>query len=332
MSQRLLFIALFLSTVSVAQIAQKRTVKLMGSRFDITIVANDKATANAYIDTAIVEISRIENLISDWIPTSQVSEINQNAGIRRVQVDPELFELTSRAVHYSRISNGAFDISYASMDKIWKFDDSMTQIPSAEAIKKSVEKIGYKNIVLDSIHHTIYLKLTGMKIGFGSIGKGYAADKTKELLLKKGIKAGIINASGDLNSWGKQPNGKKWQTGITNPFDPEEIFTTFKLNNSAVVTSGTYGKFVVLEGKKYAHIIDPRTGYPATGLASVTVFSESAELANGLSTAVIVLGQVAGINLLQQNPNIDYVIINDQGNIFSSKRRWFQKKKLIKKQ
>ncbi len=329
MNLRFLCIALFVTAFSGAQVTEKRTVKLMGSRFDITIVAKDKAAANAYIDTAIVEISRIEHLISDWIPTTPVSEINQNAGIRPVSVNKELFKLTQRAVYYSKISNGAFDISYASMDKIWKFDDSMTELPSAEAIKKSVEKIGYKNIILDSVHQTIFLKLPGMKIGFGSIGKGYAADKTKELLLKKGVKAGIINASGDLNSWGKQPNGKKWKTGITNPFQPEEIFTTFKLNNNAVVTSGTYGKFVVLDGKKYAHIIDPRTGYPAAGLASVTIFSETAELANGLSTAVIVLGQQDGIKLLQQNPNVDYVVINDNGHIFTSKKSGLSKKKLI---
>ncbi|HQK39126.1 MAG TPA: FAD:protein FMN transferase, partial [Flavobacterium alvei] len=153
-----------------SQVLRKRTTLLMGGRFDISIVAKDSLLSEQNIDIVIAEISRIENLISDWKPTSQVSEVNQNAGIRPVKVDREVFELTQRAIRFSEITNGGFDISFAAMDKIWKFDGSMTEMPSAEAIKKSVEKVGYKNIVLDSLNSTIFLKLKGMKIGFGALG------------------------------------------------------------------------------------------------------------------------------------------------------------------
>lgn len=306
---------------------QKRVVKLMGSRFDLTISAKDEATAEAYIDTAIIEITRIENLISEWIPATQVSEINRNAGIKPVKVDRELFDLTQRAIQFSKLTDGAFDISFAAADKIWKFDGSMTTVPSPEKVKESVRKIGYQNIVLDEKNQTIFLKLPGMKIGFGSIGKGYAADKTKELLAGKGVPAGIINASGDMNTWGAQPDGSPWTVGITNPLNKEEIFAVFPLQNSAVVTSGTYEKYVVLDGKHYAHIIDPRTGYPASGVSSVTVFGASAERANGLSTAIVVLGVQRGLELLNQIPFVSGVIVDDKGNISHSKNIDIQKYK-----
>ncbi len=241
----------------------------MGSRFDITVVAKDSMHANAYIDTAVAEITRIEKLISSWDADSQTSEINRNAGIKPVKVKDELFQLIKRALKISKLTNGAFDISYASMDKIWFFDGSMTEMPSKEDIKKSVEKVGYENILLDDANQTVFLKLKGMKIGFGGIGKGYAADKAKALLQDKGVTSGIINASGDLNTWGKQPNGKDWLVAIVNPLNKEKVFSWMPVYNSAVVTSGNYEKYVKFNDILYTHIIDPRTGYPATGIFSV---------------------------------------------------------------
>ncbi len=319
MKQLIAFFLILQCSVSFGQVSHKRVVKLMGSRFDITVVAKDIPTAESYIDSAVTEITRIENLISEWIPETQVSKINRNAGITPIKVDKELFDLTKRALQFSKLTDGAFDISFASMDKIWKFDGTMTEMPSEEAIKKSVEKVGYKNIILDEKKQTIFLKLPGMKIGFGSIGKGYAADKTKDFLMQKGVVAGIINASGDMNSWGTQPDGKKFTVGITNPLNKDKVFGIFPLENNAVVTSGTYEKYVMFNGKRYSHIIDTRTGYPASGLASVTVFATSAELANGLSTAIIVMGKDAGMNLIEQLPGISCIMVTDDGDISASK-------------
>ena len=150
---------------------------MLGSPFEITVVANDTIEANVYIDLAVGEVRRIENEISDWIPTTPISEVSRNAGIKPVKVPVEVFELVERAIKISEITSGAFDISYASMDKIWKFDGSMKEMPTPEAIKKSVEKIGYKNIILDKKEQTIFLKMEGMKLGLGGIGQGYIADK-----------------------------------------------------------------------------------------------------------------------------------------------------------
>lgn len=313
-------IGLFLySFACTGQVMRKRTTLLMGSRFDITIVAHDSLTAETRIKETIAEITRIENLISDWKSDSQVSEVNQNAGIRAVKVDREVFDLTKRAIAISKITNGAFDISFAALEKIWKFDGSMTEMPTPEQIKKSVEKVGYQNIALDSIQSTIFLKLPGMKIGFGSIGKGYAADKAREVMEAKGVKAGIVNASGDLTTWGTQPNGKEWTIGITNPFDTDKFVKIFSLKREAVTTSGSYEKFTELNGKRYSHIINPITGYPATGLVSVTIFGPSAEMANGFSTSLIVLGKEAGLQLINKYPECSCLMITDKGKVFKSK-------------
>lgn len=303
---------------SFAQVQRQRPVTLMGSRFDITIVAADSAKAEKHIDEVISEMSRIEDLISDWKERSQISEVNRNAGIKSVKVDREVFELTKRALYFSKITDGAFDISYAAMDRIWKFDGSMKQMPTPDEIKKSVAKVGYQNIELDSLNSTIFLKLSGMKIGFGSTGKGYAADKGRKLMENKGIKAGIVNASGDMTTWGVKPNGKAWNVGITNPFDEEKYLAIISLKREAVTTSGSYEKYVEFNGKRYAHIINPVTGYPATGLISVTVIGPSAEQANGFSTSIMVLGKDKGLALIQKHPAYRCVMVTDDGEIVKS--------------
>lgn len=291
----------------------------MGSRFDITIVAKDTATADLYIDTVVAEVTRIENLISDWRPQTQISEVNRNAGIKAIKVDREVFELTERALYLSRVTNGAFDISFAAMDRIWKFDGSMKVMPSPEAIARSVEKIGYGNILLDKEESTIFLKDEGMKIGFGALGEGYAADKCREMMIAKGVKAGIVNGSGDMNSWGRHPTGDAWKIGVTNPVDDNELFAILPLEDEAAVTSGTYEKYVMFKGKRYSHIINPKTGYPASGLSSVTILGPSAEFANGLSTSIMVLGKNKGLKLLKSYPKYRGIFVDDKGRVTATK-------------
>ena len=205
------------------------------------------------------------------------------------------------------------------MDKIWKFDGSMKTFPDEETIKKSVRKVGYENIILNEEKHTVFLKLEGMKIGFGAIGKGYAADKAKKMLIKKGVKSGIINASGDMNTWGKQVNGKDWVIAITNPMNKNKTFAILPISNKAVVTSGNYEKYVVFNGKRYTHIINPKTGYPSIGVISATVFAPSAEVADALATSIFVMGSEIGINRINQLPNIECIVIDDKGKIHTSK-------------
>ncbi|RZK81003.1 MAG: FAD:protein FMN transferase [Pedobacter sp.] len=328
MRNTILLLLLLSSIYTNSQTLRKRTTLLMGSKWQVTIVAKDSLTAERNIDEVIAEVSRIEFLISDWKPESQVSQVNTNAGIKPIKVDREVFDLTVRALELSKITNGAFDISFAAMDRIWKFDGSMTVMPSADAIKKSVERVGYKNIILDSVNCSIFLKLKGMKIGFGALGEGYAADRSREIMLQKGIKAGIVNGSGDMSTWGRQPNGKDWSIGITNPFKANILIGTVPLKQGSVVTSGSYEKFVTFNGKRYSHIINPATGYPASGLTSVTVLGPSTERANGFSTSMMVLGKDAALNFIKKFPEYRYILITDEGQVISSPSLKFKKKHL----
>jgi thiamine biosynthesis lipoprotein len=311
---------LFLGTLTAfSQITHKKKYALLGSPFEITVVAKDTVEGNFYVNLAVNEVKRIENLISDWIPTTQISQVNQNAGIVPIKVNNEVFELVERALKISKLTDGAFDISYASMDKIWKFDGSMKEMPSPEAIKKSVERIGYEKIILDTKNKTIFLKDAGMKLGLGGIGQGYIADKVKEVLQAKGCTAGIVNVSGDINTWGSQTDSKPWTVGIVNPVNKNKVFATFPLIDSAVETSGSYEKYVTFNNIRYSHIIDPRSGYPATGIVSVSVFAKQTEIADALATGVFVLGVEVGLNLINQLKGIECIIVDDKGKIFTSK-------------
>ena len=270
---------LLISTFSFSQVEQTKTVNLMGSVFQITLVDSDSISAHQNINKAILEIERIENLISEWRPQTQISQVNQNAGIKPVKVDKEVFELTKKAIWFSEISNGAFDISIVAMDKIWKFDGTMEKLPSKKAIRNSIVNVNYKNIVLDSINSTIFLSKKGMKIGFGSIGKGYAADKARKLLQESGIIAGIINAAGDIATWGTQIDGNPWRIGVNNPLETGETIEILEFSgNNAVTTSGNYEKYAEINNKRYSHIINPKTGYPSTELISVTIIGPNAEM------------------------------------------------------
>jgi len=318
MKRVVLLMALLMPVSLAAQQLFTRTVKLMGSRFDITVQANDSIQGNSYIDLAIGEIKRIEKLISSWDPASQTSEINRNAGIQPVKVDEELFGLIQRSLGLSRLTDGAFDITYASMDRIWQFDGTMSAMPDQIAIRTSVEKVGYAKLRLDPEKKTVFLSEAGMKIGFGGIGKGYAADQAKALLVKNGVQAGIINASGDMNTWGSPPDSDSWRIAITNPVRKNNVFAMLPLQEGAVVTSGDYERYVTFNGIRYAHIINPKTGYPATGIVSVTVLAPKAELADALATSVFVMGTEVGLNRINQLPGVECVIIDEDGQVFTS--------------
>ncbi|MEO1011723.1 MAG: FAD:protein FMN transferase [Bacteroidota bacterium] len=296
----------------------KKAMGLMGSRFDITVVAPTEELGYINIDEAVAEITRIEKMISSWDPDSETSLINKNAGIKPVEVSNEFFKLIERCKQISEITDGAFDISYSSMDKIWKFDGSMEHLPTEAQIKKSIAKVGYKKIVLDPQKNTVFLKQPGMKISFGAIGKGYAADKAKELLVSKQVVAGIINAAGDLTTWGTKASGEKWLIGIANPLSKDRIFSWLPIVESSVATSGNYERFVIFKGKKYTHIIDPRTGWPSTGINSVSIFSKSAELCDALATAVFIMGKDAGLALVNQLGGTEVILVDVDNKIHKS--------------
>jgi thiamine biosynthesis lipoprotein len=298
----------------------KKNLKLMGNRFEISILANDENFANTNIDLAVAEISRIEKLLTTFSNDSVTFQINKNAGIQPVVVPKEVFDLIFRCQMISKMTQGAFDISYGSIDKkFWNFDLNMTSLPDKDLAKKAVELINYENIILNEKDKTVFLKNKGMRIGFGGIGKGYAAECAKKILQQNGIESGIVNAAGDLTAWGYQENGEAWTIGIADPNKKESVFSTFNITNTSVATSGNYEKFVLIDGKKYSHTIDPKTGYPISGIKSVTIIAENAEIADALATPVTVMGIEVGLNFINQIPNIGCIIIDDYDKTYSSK-------------
>ncbi len=297
----------------------KRPQKLMGNAFEITVVNDDENIANAHIDAAIAEIQRIEKFLTTYSDESQTNLINQNAGVKPVKVDWEIFNLIERSLRISKITDGYFDISYGGIDKsFWNFDKEMQELPNPDLIKQHLKLVDYQNIILDKENQNVFLKEKGMRIGFGGIGKGYAAEMAKQLLKNRGVHSGIVNASGDLTTWGKQANGKPWTVGIADPDNSRQPFSYMNITDMAVATSGNYEKFVIINGKRYSHTINPKTGMPVSGVKSVTVFCPNAEIADAMATPVSIMGIDAALNMVNQINHLECIIIDDKNNIYSS--------------
>ena len=292
----------------------------MGNRFEITVVAEEESWAEEKIDMAIDEIRRIEKLFTTFDPGSLTNRVNEKAGIEPVIVGREFFELVERSIKISSLTDGAFDITYGSIDKkLWNFDRTMTELPNEATARSMVRLVNYKNILLDKNEYSIMLKEKGMRIGFGGIGKGYAAEMAKSILQKEKVNGGIVNASGDLTAWGMQATGKPWTIGIANPDIADLPFAYMNITGMAVATSGNYEKFVVINGKKYSHTINPKTGLPVKGIKSVTIISPNAEIADAMATPVTIMGTKAGLDLVNQIRHVECVIIDDNNKLYHSK-------------
>ena len=296
-----------------------KSLKLMGNSFQISAVAENEAWAKERIDAAIHEIQRIEKLLTTYSDDSETALINKNAGVEPVAISKEIFNIIERSIRISGITQGAFDITYGSVDKhLWNFDTSMKSLPDKETAKKMIKLINYRNIILDKEKTTVFLKEKGMRIGFGGIGKGYAAERAKQMMKEMGTESGIVNASGDMTTWGYQPNGKPWTIGIANPNAKQQIFSYMNITNMAIATSGNYEKYIMINGKKYSHTIDPRTGLPVRGIKSVTIISANAEIADAMATPVMIMGIHAGLDLINQMKDIEAIIIDDDDKIYTS--------------
>ena len=298
----------------------RKSQKLMGNMFEITVVDDRDSVAFEHIETAVLEIQRIENLLTTYKDNSQTNLINRNAGIKPVKVDAEVFQLIERSQRISEITDGYFDISYGGIDKtFWNFDREMKQLPDAELVKEHLKLVNYKNILLDAESQTVFLKEKGMRIGFGGIGKGYAAEMAKRILQERNVISGVVNASGDLTTWGTQADGKPWTIGIADPDHAALPFSYMNITNTSVATSGNYEKFVMIGGKKYSHTINPKTGMPVSGIKSVTIICPNAEIADAMATPITIMGIDAAINLVNQINHLECIIIDDHNKIYSSK-------------
>lgn len=297
----------------------RKAERLMGNGFEIAIVSDNQEWAFSMIELAITEIKRIEKLLTTFSDDSITNLVNKYAGEKPVKVPKEFFDLVERSLKISKLTQGAFDISYGGLDKkFWNFDLSMKALPTVSEREEMIKLVNYQNIILDKTEQTVFLKQKGMRIGFGGIGKGYAAEMAKWLLQKNGVLNGFVNASGDISAWGKQDLNKPWTIGIADPNHKNQLFSSLQINNQAIATSGNYEKYVVIDGKKYSHTIDPKTGFPVSGIKSVTIITANAELADALATPIIVMGINAGLDLINQMNGVECIIIDDDDCLYLS--------------
>ncbi|RYF73611.1 MAG: FAD:protein FMN transferase [Cytophagaceae bacterium] len=292
-------------------------VRLMGSAFELIVLGQNAKEGREHLQSAIEEIKRIEALLTEFTTTSQTALINQFAGIRPVTVDTEVYQLIQRCLALSRLSQGSFDISAGALKQLYNFRKGFSGFPSPAQLKEVRQCVGYTNIDLLA-NNQVFLRKKGMCIGFGAIGKGYAADRAKALLVTRGVQHGVINASGDLTAWGTQTDGMPWKVGITDPVTSDRIAYWLPITNASVATSGNYEQYFDYQGVRYAHNLDPRSGLPTRYLKSVTVISSSAELSDALATVVTVTGVDIGIQLIDQLPRTHCLLINDKNQIFTS--------------
>jgi FAD:protein FMN transferase len=296
-----------------------KSLKLMGNRFQLSAAGESEEWAHDCIDAGIAEIQRIEKLLTTYNEESETALINRNAGIKPVSVSKETFEIIERSIRISRITQGAFDITYGSIDKrLWNFDVNMKALPDLATAKKMTKLINYRNILLDKKDLSVMLREKGMRIGFGGIGKGYAAERAKLIMKGKGVESGIVNASGDMTIWGLQPNGSRWTIGIVDPNVRDRIFSYMNISDMAVATSGNYEKFIMINGKKYSHTINPKTGLPIRGIKSVTIISPNAEIADAMTTPVMIMGIGPGLHMINQMKGIEAIVIDDYDKIYKS--------------
>ena len=295
----------------------RKQARLMGSAFEFVTVT-DAVDPEDHIDTAIAEVRRMEALLTEFSDTSQTALLNRAAGIHAVEVDPEVYAMLHRSREIARLTQGAFDITAGVLKKLYDFRNKPATLPPRAAIDAALQRVGWDKIVLTPPGQ-VYLSELGMHIGFGAIGKGYAADKVKSVLQQQGVRSGVINASGDLTAWGTRPDGTPWRVGIADPTAPERVLAWIPVHQASVATSGNYEQYFDLEGVRYSHNIDPKTGLPVRGIKSATVVSPSAELSDALATAVTVMGPSVGLHFIDQLPNTHCLIIDDQNRLHTSR-------------
>ncbi len=288
---------------------------LMGTQVIIKAMGQDRDQVALAINAAFAEVWRLEKLMSSYLPGSPLSEINQNAGKQPVTVSPELFFLISKAMHFSELTQGAFDISFASVGKLWNFRKKI--VPPADAVKKQLPFVNYKKIRMDEASHSVFLPSAQMKIALGGIGKGYAMDRAMIVLGDHGIKNAMVMAGGDTLIRGKK--GKDdWRIGLRDPNKKDGILAILPLTDQAISTSGDYERFFMKDGVRYHHILDTKTGFPAMLCRSVSILAPEATTSDALSTSVFVLGPKAGLALIETLDEVEGIIIDPSGKVYLS--------------
>jgi thiamine biosynthesis lipoprotein len=275
---------------------------LMGTYFDIQVVSKREGQARAAMAAAFAELARVEELLSEWKETSEISEVNRRAGMSPVAVGPELYAVVERSVRIAELTGGAFDLTFASCGGLWAAREQ--RIPDDDAIAACLSHVGYLRVRLDPRRSTIHLTDPGMRIGIAGIGKGFGIDRAAEVLEDQGITAYVVDGGGDIRLKGAKPGGA-WTVGIRDPRQPRQLYATVSPGGGAIVTSGDYQQYFERDGIRYHHILDPTTGRPARETVAVTVIAPNAMDADALATGLFVLGPERGLALVERMEGVE---------------------------
>jgi thiamine biosynthesis lipoprotein len=293
----------------------RQPVRLMGNQFEISVVGTDPNWADERIADAIAEINRVEKLLSAFTDDGAINEINRNAGIKPVKTCGEIFRLIERSLKIAELTHGVFDITYYAAEK----DITDLDTPVKIAAKTAANRVNYQNVLLDAKEQTVFLKDKGMRIGFGANIKGYAADRAKYILQMQGVSSGIINAGGDLLTWGANPDNEPWTIATADPGQKGLPYANAEISNMAITTYLNTEKHTAIINKKFLGTADPKKGFQVSGIKSVSIVSTCAELADAMAAPVTSMGVNAGLYLINQLNQIACIIIDDHSRIYTSK-------------
>jgi len=294
---------------------------IMGTRIAVELWSEDRAQADELIARVMAEMRRIDVLMSTYKPDSQVSRVNAEAAEHPVKVDADLFELLWTSLEYSRLTEGAFDITYASVGHLYDFRRHVK--PTPEEIARALPAVNYRHVILDRATHTVRFARPGVRIDLGGIAKGWAVDQCSELLQRAGVTRAMVTAGGDTRIIGDR-FGKPWMVGIRDPNDRDKTVISIPLTDAAFSTSGDYERYFEENGVRYHHILEPASGKPAGGtdadrVRSVTIIGTTATRTDGLSKTIFVLGIDRGMRVLDRLGDVDAIVINGRGEKFYSR-------------
>jgi FAD:protein FMN transferase len=292
----------------------QKTESIMGTDVTITVVAPSLEECSAVIDAGMAELRRLDAMMSLYKDTSEITKVNQAAGLHPVSVSPEMIEITDYALEASRLSGGVFDITIGPLVVLWQMRLKEGKTPADEEISRVRRLVDYRNIRIDKNASTIYLLKRGMIMDLGGM-KGYMADRVAGLFRKRGSTNAVIAVAGDIWALGHREDNKPWRIGVQHPREPDKVLAVLELSDKYVSTSGDYERFVIREKKRYHHIIDPRTGRPSTGIISATLIGDLGARIDPLAKAPFILGAAEGMNIVRKI-GAEAIIVDEQGAVF----------------
>ncbi len=296
----------------------KRSQMHMGTLVFLTAVARDEHVANKAIEKGFSEIQRLEALLSTWIPESELSRVNDAAGRMPIKVSAETLEVLEYSLEMDRLTAGGFNIAIGPAVEVWELSRE-GRIPTQRELDAVRPLTNLSNLHINRTAETVYLAVPGMRVDIGGIGKGYAADLAAAVMQKAGASAGVVAISGDMKTFGRMPEGKRFQFGIQHPRKPPgHLLVRLELENEAVSTAGDYERFFERDGVRYHHILDPQTLRTARLSQSVTIVAKEGVVADGLDTGIFVMGPDQGMALIESLPGVEGVIVGQDGTVLVS--------------